>query len=45
MKIVRVAVACLLLLDVTGCRQLSADEQRALEEYRRSQRCCNGGGS
>ena len=45
MKIVRVVLACLLLLDATGCRQLTADEQRALEEYRRSQRCCNGGGS
>ena len=38
-------LASVLLLGLAACQPLTAEQQRAMEEYRRSQRCCNGGGA
>jgi hypothetical protein len=38
-------VASALLLGLAACQPLTAEQQRSIEEYRRSQRCCGGGGA
>jgi hypothetical protein len=33
-----------LLLSLAACTPLTAEDQQRIEEYRRSQYCCGGGG-